>query len=48
MFVLRNSRTTKFGDISVSLADFREGDESTPTQPTKPQKSSTAVGLGDW
>ena len=41
---------TKFGDYSASLADFREreGSNRPLPQPTKPQKSSTVVGLGDW
>ena len=46
--VLRNSSTTKFGDISASLADFREGRRINPYTTYEASKSSTAVGLGDW
>ena len=40
---------TKFGDYSASLAGFREGGMSNRPipEPTKHQKNSTVVGLGD-
>ena len=39
----------KFGDYSANLAGFREGGVSSRPipEPTKPQKSSTVVTLGD-